>query len=102
METIVDRLRCHAEHRTAPSAAVYLTRLNDPGEEENKLEFSELATQSQRVADELYRHGMRKSDRVVLLYPSNVLEFMPAFMGCIWAGVIPGSRATIVQSCCEC
>jgi acyl-CoA synthetase (AMP-forming)/AMP-acid ligase II len=100
METIIDRLQSYAKLREALPEDRYLTRLNEAGQEDEHLNFSQLAVEAQRIADELYRQGVRKSDRVVLCYPANALQFMPAFMGCLWAGVIPGMFGTLYSLVC--
>lgn len=102
METIVDRLRHHC--KTRPVDTRFLTWISEAGKQEKTVTFSELALGSQRVADALRQRGVNKQDRAVLVYPPNALEFVPAFMGCLWAGVIAGmlSDSRSLRFCCVC
>jgi amino acid adenylation domain-containing protein len=51
------------------------------------LTYGELDAQSQRIAGLLQACGVKKGERVLLLYPPG-LEFITAFFGCLYAGAI--------------
>ena len=80
--TLVDLLQYRASHQ--PDIAAY-TFLQDGEVESGKLSFRELDQQAQSVAVYL-RQSTHPGDRALLLYPSG-LDFIAAFMGCLYAGV---------------
>lgn len=51
------------------------------------LTFGELDERARRVAAALEESGARRGDRALLLYRES-LEFVPAFFGCLYAGVL--------------
>ena len=58
------------------------------GEEEGpRLTYADLDLQARAVAATL-RDGAETGDRALLLYAPG-LEFIPAFFGCLYAGVVP-------------
>ncbi|MDQ7825987.1 MAG: type I polyketide synthase [Candidatus Eremiobacteraeota bacterium] len=81
--TIVDILKWRAEHE--PSARAF-TFLKDGIVEETMLTYGGLFREARRVAAELQRL-CAPGDRALLLYPHG-LEFIKAFFGCLFAGVI--------------
>lgn len=83
MRTLLDLLetqaREHAERRA-------FTFLEDDGTEES-LTYRELDLRARRIAVEL-RRWTRPGDRALLVYPTG-LDFVSAFFGCVYAGVLP-------------
>jgi acyl-CoA synthetase (AMP-forming)/AMP-acid ligase II len=65
---------------------VAFTFLADGEVEAGSLTYGELERQAGRCAAQL-RREFEPGDRALLLYPQG-LEFIPAFLGCLWAGVI--------------
>jgi len=51
------------------------------------LTYADLHAAARRVADELIARGLRLGDRALLLYPPG-LDFISAFFGCLYAGVV--------------
>lgn len=83
MLTLLDLLEtqaCDYPHRRA------FTFLADEGGEIS-LTYRELEARTRRIAVELGR-WTRPGDRALLVYPTG-LEFVSAFFGCIYAGVLP-------------
>ena len=81
--TLIDLLReraLHQPHRTA------YTFLSD-GQLEESLTYRELETRARAIAARL-QTTVAQGQRVLLLYPSG-LEYITAFCGCLYAGVIP-------------
>ncbi len=81
--TIVDRLRQYAGETPHNEAYRFLSETGEPAE---TLTYSQLDRRARTVANVLARHT-RPGDRALLLYPSG-LEFVEAFLGCLYAGVI--------------
>lgn len=82
--TLVDLLRLRA--RTLRDATAY-TELRDGEAEEGRLSWAGLDEAACRVAARLARTHA-PGDRVLLLYPTG-LDFMAAYMGCLYAGMVP-------------
>ena len=80
--TIIDRLRRHAE--ILPGGIAY-TFLRDEGEADS-LTFDQLERRTRALAATLLKHA-EPGDRALLLYPSG-LEFITAFLACLYAGII--------------
>ncbi|WUH90926.1 fatty acyl-AMP ligase [Streptomyces sp. NBC_00433] len=57
-----------------------------PGAVARRLTYGALDTEAKRIASWLQRHSA-VGDRVLLLYPSG-LDFVKAFVGCLYAGVV--------------
>ncbi|MBD2300898.1 non-ribosomal peptide synthetase [Nostoc sp. FACHB-190] len=55
--------------------------------EASYLTYQELDRQAQSIAARLQSYGVKKGERGLLLYPPG-LEFIAAFFGCLYAGVI--------------
>ena len=91
--TIVDALRAHLADR--PDKILY--RFLDAGHDEQTLSFMELHRGGERIGVHLHAHYGPAPAVALLLYPPG-LEFIRAFLGCLYAGVIavpvhlPGSR----------
>ena len=81
--TLVDVLRRRA--REAPAQTAF-TFLGDGEHETLAWSYAELERRSRAVASHL-RSRLEPGDRVVLSYPPG-LEFVAAFLGCLYAGVI--------------
>jgi acyl-CoA synthetase (AMP-forming)/AMP-acid ligase II len=82
--TLVDMLRTRA--RCDASRLAY-TFLVDGECEGDQLTYQELDRRARSIAVELAGLGVRPGDRALLLY-SPGLEFIPAFFGCLYAGVV--------------
>jgi acyl-CoA synthetase (AMP-forming)/AMP-acid ligase II len=79
--TIVDLLRYRAIHQANNTAFTFL----ENGEiEAGKLTYQELDRQARIIATHLLNW---QGERALLLYPAG-LEFITAFFGCLYAGVI--------------
>jgi acyl transferase domain-containing protein/acyl-CoA synthetase (AMP-forming)/AMP-acid ligase II/acyl carrier protein len=81
--TFVDILRRRANNQ--PNAIAYLF-LPDGETEEIRLTYHELDIRARSIAAQLQRQGAR-GERALLLYPSG-WEFICAFFGCLYAGVV--------------
>lgn len=88
MTKTFDTLISLLEHRAAEqnSARAY-TFLLDGERESETLEYGELAAKAKAIAATLAARGVMPGDRALLLY-SPGLEFIAAFIGCLYAGVI--------------
>jgi len=82
-DSLVDILRHHARHQPERWAYSFLL---DGEEEEQRCTYAELDRQARAIAALLQRHCAR-GDRALLLYPPG-LEFIAAFFGCLYAGII--------------
>jgi acyl-CoA synthetase (AMP-forming)/AMP-acid ligase II/acyl carrier protein len=85
--TLIEALLKHAEQDTAGSGLRYL----HDGELNGKIthwSWSELATRAISLAKHLVDIGVCRGDRALLMYPDG-LDFAQAFLGCMFAGVIP-------------
>ena len=81
--TLVDLLRYRAIHQ--PDQIIYTFLLN--GETPDRyLTHKQLDNHAQAIASELL-HQNAKGERALLLYPPG-LEFITAFFGCLYAGVL--------------
>jgi benzoate-CoA ligase len=61
------------------------------------LSYAQLHEQSQRFAQGLLQLGLRQEDRVLLCMHDSLL-WPVAFLGCIWAGVVPVAVNTLLTS----
>jgi acyl carrier protein len=82
--TLVDVLRHRATHQ--PSRWAY-TFLADGEEREVTVTYAELDRKARAVAASI-AGSATPGDRALLMYPAG-LEFVTAFMGCLYAGVVP-------------
>ena len=80
--TLVELLRWRASHQSDQRAYTFLTK----GEEELSLTYAELDRQARAIGAMLQRQGA-SGERVLLLYPAG-LEYIAAFFGCLYAGVL--------------
>ena len=82
-ENWIDILRQLAQQNPDAKAFGFLV---DGESEEQQLSYAELDRQARSIAATLQDLGA-EGDRVLLLYPPG-LEFIPAFMGCLYAGAV--------------
>src|SRR5215207_3412691 len=82
--TLVELLRLRAAAH--PDRLLY-TFLRDGEREEANLSYGELDRRARVVAARLQRSEAR-CERALLLYPAG-LDFVAAFFGCLYAGVVP-------------
>ena len=81
--SLVELLRHRAQNQADKRAFVFLA---SDGGETDSLTYGELDQKSRSVAAKLQRLGVG-GERALLLYPPG-LEFIVAFFGCLYAGVI--------------
>lgn len=81
--TIIDLVRLRAEYGPAKRAYTFL---RDGEEEEGGITYSELESRSRAVAAWL-QTKIKAEDRVLLLLPPGI-EYLTAFFGCLFAGVV--------------
>lgn len=81
--TLVELLRHRAEHQPDDLAFIYLV---DGESEEQPITYRELDRQARAIAAWLQTHGL-VGERALLLYPPG-LDFIAAFFGCLYAGVV--------------
>ena len=79
--TMVDR---HAAGPAAPRTAIHWIGRDG---EERRISFSELASESRRVANLLRRLGIGKGDRIAGILP-RIPQTVPIIIGCLRAGAI--------------
>ena len=82
--TIIDALQGYAV--TQPDKPVF-TFLVDGEQEEQIITFAEMDRRVRYIGAILQSHGCRPGDRVLLMYPHG-LEFIAAYMACLYAGMI--------------
>jgi acyl-CoA synthetase (AMP-forming)/AMP-acid ligase II/acyl carrier protein len=83
-ETVVDVLRWRAAERPEQTA---LTFLEDGESPSHTLTYDSLDRRAREIAVSV-RKTVRPRERVLLLHPPG-LEFVAAFFGCLYAGVVP-------------
>src|SRR5215213_2371794 len=81
--TLIDVLRSRASERPGVTAFTFLA---DGEKRELTLSYADLERESRAIAARLQMVAA-PGDRVLLVYPPG-LEFMPAFFGCLFAGVV--------------
>ncbi|AFZ36200.1 amino acid adenylation domain protein [Stanieria cyanosphaera PCC 7437] len=81
--SVVQLLR--QQSRKQPNADAFIF-LEDGENQETKVTYQELDLHSRRIAAYLQRMGLT-GERALLLYPSG-LDYLAAFFGCLYAGVI--------------
>lgn len=85
--SFVDHFRSHVAGTPGKTALAYLYGADDSGVEGRRLSYAELDHSARRTAAWLQRRH-RVGDRALLLFPAG-LEFMEAFLGCLYAGLVP-------------
>jgi amino acid adenylation domain-containing protein len=83
MHSVVDALIDHAQRRPSETAFVFL---EDGEREAAALSFSALDEAARRIGAGLVARGLA-NERALLLYPPG-LEFVKAFFGCLYGGVL--------------
>lgn len=81
--SVVQLLR--QQSRKQPNADAFIF-LEDGESQETKVTYQKLDLRSRQIAAHLQRLGLR-GERALLLYPSG-LDYLAAFFGCLYAGVI--------------
>ncbi|MEL7038599.1 MAG: AMP-binding protein [Cyanobacteria bacterium J06592_8] len=82
--TLVDLLNYRSEHQSNQTAYIFL----EEGEtESHKLTYQQLDLQAKAIAASLQSIA-QAGERALMLYPPGI-EFLPAFFGCLYAGIIP-------------
>lgn len=81
--TLIDLLRWRADQQ--PEQRIY-SFLADGEAEKEFLTFAQLDLQARIISATLQEYG-RRGDRALLIYPSG-LEFVTAFFGCLYSGII--------------
>ncbi|MEM6403797.1 MAG: fatty acyl-AMP ligase, partial [Cyanobacteria bacterium P01_D01_bin.116] len=81
--TLVDLMQYRSNSQPLLQGFIFLT---DGESQENSLNYRELDTKAQSIAAHLQSLNMTR-ERALLLYPPG-LEFIAAFLGCLYAGVI--------------
>ena len=82
--TLVDLLRLRASEQ--PTKVAY-TFLVDGEREGARITYTDLDRSARAIATTLHIGGVRPGDRALLLYPPG-LDFIGAFFGCLYAGVV--------------
>ena len=82
--TLIELLIYRAQNQPAKKAYTFL---RDGEVEEASLTYHELDRKARAIAAYLQSSGMAAGDRALLLYPPG-LEFISAFLGCLYAGII--------------
>ncbi|WP_414584328.1 amino acid adenylation domain-containing protein [Scytonema sp. PCC 10023] len=82
--TLIELLRWRAQKQPQQKAYSFLI---DGEVEGSHLTYGELDRQAQSIAVQLQSCGVKNGERGLLLYPPG-LEFIVAFFGCLYAGII--------------
>src|SRR5262245_54115319 len=82
--SLIDMLRRRADWSPDKTAYTFLVDGEEPG---GSLTYAQLDTQARAIAATLVERGLRPGDRALLRYPPG-LEFIAAFFGCLYAGVV--------------
>ena len=80
---LVDLLRHQAQHKTGEVAFIYL---RDGESDEILVTYEQVDARARAIAVELQAKGL-EGERALLLYPAG-LDFIFAFFGCLYAGVV--------------
>ena len=83
-ETLIDLLRYRANRQPGRKAYTFLA---DGEVAESSADYGELDRLTRDVAARLQTLGVTNGERVLLLYPPG-LEYVAAFLGCLYAGVV--------------
>ena len=83
-ETVIDLLRYRADHQSGRQAYAFLA---DGKEADSSVDYGGLDRRARDVATRLQTLGVTPGERVLLLYPPG-LEYVAAFLGCLYAGVV--------------
>ncbi|MGP4000247.1 beta-ketoacyl synthase N-terminal-like domain-containing protein [Streptomyces sp. 8N706] len=88
VSSLVDMARIRAASTPGRTGYV-LHHPTEHGEEEQHLTYGELDTRARCVAAGLLDGGRPAGRRAVLLYPPPSADYIAAFFGCLYAGVLP-------------
>lgn len=83
VKSIVDILQ--KQVYDTPNKTAYKYLIN--GEEEQSFTYFELDLQARKIAKTLRVQNVKQNDRALMIYPPG-LDFIAAFLGCLYAGVI--------------
>ena len=83
-ETVIDLLRYRADHQSVRQAYAFL---EDGKEPKSSVDYDGLDRRARDVAARLQALGVTPGERILLLYPPG-LEYVAAFLGCLYAGVV--------------
>lgn len=81
--SFVELLTYRATHQSEKAAFIFL---EDGTSESSRQTFQDLDRQARTIAGQLQK-CLKAGDRVLLLYPSGI-EFISAFLGCLYAGMV--------------
>jgi amino acid adenylation domain-containing protein len=84
VSTLVDLLRTRAREHPERTATLFLL---DGETEADRRTYAALDTRARAIAARLQERGAVPGDRALLLYPPG-LDFIDAFFGCLYAGVV--------------
>jgi acyl-CoA synthetase (AMP-forming)/AMP-acid ligase II len=82
--TLVELLETRASEQGSDAAFTFLV---DGEHEGPRLTYADLDARARTIAAALRDRGVVAGDRALLLYPPG-LDFIPAFFGCLYAGVV--------------
>jgi acyl carrier protein len=82
--TLIELLRYRANHQSEHRAYAFLA---DGEEAESSVDYGELDRRARDVAARLQIVGVSGGERVLLFYPPG-LEYVAAFLGCLYAGAV--------------
>src|SRR5690242_9825632 len=98
LATLVDILRWRALHQPERQSYIFLS---DGEQQEEVVTYGQLDGQARSIAATLQKR-IGRGERALLLYPPG-LEYIAAFLGCLYAGVIavpvypPASQRSMVR-----
>jgi acyl-CoA synthetase (AMP-forming)/AMP-acid ligase II len=84
LDSLITLLELRAAEQGSNRAYTFLT---DGERESDTLHYGQLATNAKAIAATLAERGLEPGDRALLLYAPG-LDFIEAFFGCLYAGVI--------------
>ena len=84
---LLDRLEQNARKYSDKTVITYLASAPNGGKVEKQLTYSDLAQQTDDLANRLLECGLSNGDRAVLVYPPSY-DYMVAFLACLKAGII--------------
>jgi acyl-CoA synthetase (AMP-forming)/AMP-acid ligase II len=82
--TLVDLLRRRSEATPEATTIIFLA---DGETQEQRFTYAALDAHARRIAARLQADGVQAGERALLLYPPG-LDYVSAFFGCLYAGVI--------------
>ncbi|MBD2607827.1 AMP-binding protein [Scytonema hofmannii FACHB-248] len=86
--TIIDILQQHAIQHSDKEVFIFIKHsINDKSHEETRLNYKELDQVSRKIANILLQENKNSNLPVLLVFPPG-LDFIKAFFGCLYAGMI--------------